>query len=158
MLRRSLETAVSALAARYGSDVTEWRWGAAHRATFTHPLLSKIPLLARLSDISIETDGGNYTVNRGASHIGPVDALAEEVVFPHRHGASLRAIYDLENLDRSRYMIATGQSGNPLSPLYDQFVKPWRQGHFITLRGNREELRASSLGTLHLRPKSHDQR
>src|SRR3546814_17931480 len=59
---------------------------------------------------------------------GGPDTLFEDV-----HGAGFRAVYDLENLDRSRFMIATGQSGNPLSHLYGNLTLRWRDGQTVSL-------------------------
>src|SRR3546814_3081445 len=78
---------------------------------------------------SIEADGGNDTVNRATARLGGnPDTLFEDV-----HGAGFRAVYDLENLDRSRFMIATGQSGNPLSHLYGNLTLRWRDGQTVSL-------------------------
>ncbi len=152
VLKRSLQTALIELSAAYGADRALWRWGDAHRAIFPHPLLSRIPLLKEIFDISLETDGGNYTVNRGASYGGLIDDESRENPFDHRHGPGFRAVYDLAELENSRFMISTGQSGNPLSVHYDNFVKRWRDGEFISLRGDRKELAGSALGVLNLKP------
>ncbi len=99
-----------------------------------------------LLDIGIETDGDNYTVNRGASFgEGPTP-------FAHRHGAGYRAVYDLADLANSRYMIATGQSGNPLSSQYGDFVRRWRDGEHFAVAGSRQELAGKALGRLTLEP------
>src|SRR3546814_17401760 len=93
--------------------MSAWRWGEAHAARFNHALLGRLPVLRDLFTYSIEADGGNDTVNRATARLGGnPDTLFEDV-----HGAGFRAVSDLENLDRSRFMIATGQSGNPLSHL-----------------------------------------
>ena len=46
----------------------------------------------------------------------------EAAPFANRHAASLRAIYDLSDLDKSLYIHSTGQSGNILSPHYEAFT------------------------------------
>ena len=58
------------------------------------------------------TDGGDDTINRGAY------ATGEAGRFPDILGPSLRMILDFADLDRSRFIIAGGQSGNPLSAHY----------------------------------------
>ena len=79
----------------------------------------------------IETDGGDYTVNRaGVSFNGPSGRLFEDI-----HGPGYRAVYDLADLDKSSFMIATGQSGNPLSPLYGNLARRWRDGIYLRLDG-----------------------
>jgi penicillin amidase len=55
--------------------------------------------------------------------------------FDDIHGASLRAIFDLEALDRSRFVIAGGQSGNPVSGHYADFAPLWRDGQYAEMTG-----------------------
>ncbi len=49
------------------------------------------------------------------------------------HGPSFRAVYDLSALDRSRFMMAPGQSGNLLSVHARDFLVRWRDGDTISL-------------------------
>ena len=63
---------------------------------------------------------------------GPVTCRCD---FDDVHGASLRAIFDLSNLDRSRFVIAGGQCGNPLSAHYADFTLLWRDGQYVTMVG-----------------------
>jgi penicillin amidase len=146
VLARSLADTLDALTTRYGADMTSWRWGDAHVATLTHRVFGRIPVLRNLVDRSVATDGGEYTVNRGGMR--PVGSRP----FRHVHGAGFRAVYDLSDLDNSRFIIATGQSGNPLSPHFGDLVETWREGGTITLTGSAAELAQTGLGTLTLVP------
>jgi penicillin amidase len=56
------------------------------------------------------------------------------------HGASLRALFDLADLSRSRFIIAGGQSGNPMSAHYADFTRPWRDGRYVTIVGRQDSL------------------
>jgi penicillin amidase len=146
-LRASFATALAFLEAAYGPAPADWRWGDAHVAPLKHPVFGSVPLLGRLVDLSAETDGGQYTVNRGA-----MDVDAPRFPFAHVHGAGYRAVYDLSDLGNSRFIIATGQSGHPLSSFYGNLVEPWRNGRFLELPRDPEELIRNGLGTLILRP------
>lgn len=145
-LRRSLRRTLAELTARFGGDMDDWRWGAIHRATFRHRLFSHLPMLAALGDRVIETDGGDDTLNRGQTRADADGGMT------HVHGAGYRAVYDLSNLDDSRFMIAMGQSGNPLSPFYDNLMERWRDGVYIRIAGSREALRKTAAGVLVLKP------
>jgi penicillin amidase len=125
----ALEAAVAALAAVYGDDPRSWRWGDAHQARFAHPLLDRLPLLGDIAATKVETDGDNFTVNRGSAIAQP------GLHFPHVHGASLRAVFDLADLDRSLFMIPGGQSGNLFSGHFTDLVERWRDGGFLTIVG-----------------------
>lgn len=145
LLRTSLETTVSELAARHGDDPAGWRWGDEHRAALAHPLFARIPGLRSLFAIGAPADGDAFTLNRGATPVGDDAAPFADV-----HGPGLRAVYDLADLDQSLFMIATGQSGNPLSPHYRDLVKPWREGSMIALGAN---LAGAPLATTELKPR-----
>ncbi len=128
----ALETALNTLALRFPKAIGQLRWGDAHRARFNHPILSRIPLLGKVFTYSVESDGDSYTVNRGGvSFSGASGDLFEDV-----HGPGYRAVYDLATLDNSRFMIATGQSGNPLSPYYGNLTERWRDGVYLKLVGD----------------------
>jgi len=131
-IEAALETALTELALRFGRPAYRLSWGEAHVARFRHPVLSRIPLFDRLFGYAVETGGGDYTVNRaGVRLAGEGDAVFEDV-----HGPGYRAVYDLADLDNSQFMIATGQSGNPLSPHYGDLAVRWRDGHYVTLVGD----------------------
>jgi len=144
----SLDQTIRDLSERFEDDPRSWRWGDVHTARLHHRLLGRIPLLGRLVNTDIPTDGGFYTVNRGAHWLGNAGAP-----YAHVHGAGLRAIYDLADLSRSRFMIATGQSGNPLSRHFRDLVEPWRDGRWLTLGLDRESLEQGGHGRLTLRPR-----
>ena len=128
-LALALENALAQLQATFGSDMADWHWGEAHRARFAHPVLSRVPLLGGLLSFGVETDGGSDTVNRAGMPLA--GTMAER--FEDVHGPGFRAVFDLAELDNSRFMIATGQSGNPLSPLYGNLAERWRDGIYKRL-------------------------
>ena len=65
----------------------------------------------------------------------------------------------MANLDNSRFIIATGQSGNPFSPHYGDLVERWRDGDSFTIAGTPTELARGSNATLTLHPyKQSDER
>lgn len=145
-LSLSLDQALDDLTERLGDDMAAWRWGALHKATFTHRILTNVPVLKGLSDRAIPSDGGEHTVNRGGYSTGSSP-------FTHLDGSGYRAVYDLSDLGNSRFMIATGQSGNILSPHYDDLLHRWRDGEYITISGSREEIARAAGGVLTLSPK-----
>jgi penicillin G amidase len=124
MLQTALVDGVRALAARFGSDPAQWRWGTAHPAIFAHPMLRPLPVLGWFGTLSIPSPGDDTTVNRG----GPLYKQFQSV-----HGAEYRGVYDLADLDRSLFVVAPGQSGNLLSRHAGDFLTRWRDGGTITL-------------------------
>jgi penicillin G amidase len=63
-------------------------------------------------------------------------------------------VYDLANPDNSRYIIATGQSGNAFSAHYDDLLPLWAQGRYITLPARPKV----TVGITELRPKDASRR
>ncbi len=147
IVRLAFDRTLEALTARRGPHIPAWRWGDEHTAPLAHQILGRVPLVRDLIDISIPTDGGFYTVNRGATSVSNRDRP-----FAHVHGAGYRGIYDLADPARSRFVIATGQSGNPLSPHWGDFVERWRDGRHVTIAGSREMLEREGMGTVLLQP------
>lgn len=143
----ALDRALSDLRKRYDAEPADLRWGAAHYADFRHPVFNYVPVVKRIANLSIPTNGGRFTINKASPRIG--DAKAP---FAQRAGPGYRAIYDLANLDRSRFVIATGQSGNPLSRHYGDFVERWRDIRYVRIAGTRAELRRKASGVLALVP------
>ncbi|MGH7103803.1 MAG: penicillin acylase family protein [Acetobacteraceae bacterium] len=124
LLGRALEEATAGLAARYGRDPAKWRWGGAHPAVFVDPVLARLPVLGWLTSCRIATPGDDTTVNR-ASPAPPG--------YRNVHGPEYRAVYDLADLDRSRFMIAPGQAGDPFGHHACDLVRDWRDGRTILL-------------------------
>lgn len=138
----ALERAVADLAAEHGSDPTAWRWGEAHVARFEHAMLRFVPGLSALTRLEAETGGDAETVMRAAfTGEGPRP-------FANVHGAGLRGVFDLSDPDGALAVIATGQSGHPLSAHWGNMLQLWRDGRVVTI-GERP---GRDTGALTLRP------
>ena len=147
VLALSLEAALADLRQRYGADMGAWRWGKAHAARHEHRPLGRQPLFAKLFDIRVPTPGDAYTVNAGRGNF-----FDEAEPFANRHGASLRAIYDLSDPEKSLFIHSGGQSGNPLSEHYDAFSQAWARNEYIPMRTARKVLEAEPHQLLRLLP------
>jgi penicillin amidase len=137
LLALSLESALADLRRRYGEDPGRWRWGPAHFARHEHRPFGRQPLLAHAFDIRVPTPGDVYTVNVGRNNFND-----EAQPYANRHAASLRAIYDLSDLEKSLYIHSGGQSGNRLSPHYEAFTEAWAKGEYIQMVTARAALEA----------------
>jgi penicillin amidase len=144
---RALDQALADIAESQGPDPAGWTWGATHRLTLSHRIVGRIPVLGDLFSLSCPFSGGDDTLSRAASWSprGPAD-------FPVQHVASLRAVYDLADLDASLFAPATGQSGHPLSRHFLDLAAVWRDFGHVTIPREREEALRGAGGTLVLRP------
>lgn len=138
--RDQLSRALAEAERAVGASAT---WGEAHRARHDHPAFGRIPVLGRLFGLSVPADGGNDTLQRMAYRGDSFDA---------GHGAGYRAVYDLADLDRSGFIISTGQSGHRLSPFYDTFLTRAQNGELRPLTGTPSTLARSGATLLTLTP------
>lgn len=134
---RAFDLAAADLERRFGAP-SGWRWGIAHPAASDHRPFGFFPLLPRFFNVAPETSGDGYSVN-----VGQFTIRDEARPFANRHAASLRAIYDLSDLERSLFMQSTGQSGNVLSPWYSSLAERWAKVEYITIPTKREAIGAA---------------
>ncbi len=126
---RALGRALDRIAAQQGNDPGAWRWGTAHPAQSTHKPFGNVAALARFFDVRVPTGGDNWTVN-----VGQYWSNDPNMPFANRHAASLRAIYDLADLEKSQFIYQTGQSGLAYSPRYRDMSDTWAAVRYRPLR------------------------
>ena len=124
----ALDRGLSRLESAYGTDATRWRWGQAHPAVSAHRPFSNVKPLAAVFEVRADTGGDPFTVNVGQYWLNDAEPFA------NRHAASLRAIYDLANLENSRFIYQTGQSGLVFSSRYRDMAPQWVGVQYRPLR------------------------
>jgi penicillin G amidase len=117
---RALDRSLHRISAVLGNDPANWRWGPWHSALSAHRPFARAGALARLFNVTVPTGGDSWTVN-----VGQYWANDPRVPFANRHAASMRAIYDLADLENSRFIYQTGQSGLVFSPRYRDMSGQW---------------------------------
>lgn len=117
---QALGRALDRLSAQLGTSVGQWQWGELHPAISAHRPFGNVPLLAKAFDVRVPTGGDPWTVNVGQYWPNQVDHP-----FGNRHAASLRAIYDLSDLEKSQFIYQTGQSGLVFSRRYRDMKDTW---------------------------------
>ena len=144
--RIALDDALLELTEKYGPNLESWRWGDAHQAVNDHPVLGDVPFLKYFVNIRQSTSGGDDTLMRGVTRgTGPEP-------YQNVHSAGYRGVYDFADPDSSVFIIATGQSGNPLSRHYDDLGELWRRGEYIPMSLDPELARAAATGVMVLTP------
>lgn len=129
LIATTLETALRELVDIYGDDVSDWQWGQAHEAQFSHPILGFIPLVNDWTTLSLPAPGGQDTINRASSSFSQPMPQS----FVDRHGPGLRGVYDMASPDESGFIIATGNSGDIFSEFYLNLTETWRDGGLLRL-------------------------
>jgi L-asparaginase II len=97
-----------------------------------HRPFGNVPLLVRFFDVSVPSHGDGCTVNVGQHHTSEA-----QQPFAHCHTASLRAIYDLADLEQSRSVYQTRQSGIVFSLRYRARSAIWAQTGYPKLHSGR---------------------
>jgi penicillin amidase len=131
-VQQSLEQALEETSLKLGADMSMWRWGKLHTATFAHVLGTKPPLDKLLNVGPVETTGDRNTVNQGGfnRNVG-----FNQLVLP-----SYRQIVDLGDFSKSVSIHTTGQSGQPLSKHYNDFVELWRKTEYHPMLFRQEDI------------------
>jgi len=145
--RTALDAALLELRQRFGSSIESWRWGDAHQAVHDHPVLGEVPILRHFVNIRQSTSGGDHTLMRGRTRGTGAEPYANV------HGAGYRGVYDMADPEASVFIIATGQSGHPLSRHYDDLGVLWRRGEYIPMTLDPELARAGGVGVTRLEPR-----
>ena len=142
LVSASLEQAIEELTETLGPDMSAWRWGRLHTATFRH-LLGIIPPLDQILNAGpVEVGGDEYTVNNGGFDYS---ADFAQVIIP-----SYRQIIDLSDLSKSISMHSTGQSGQPASSHYKDFVEPWAKVEYHPMLFDKEAIEREAEEVLRL--------
>ncbi len=120
---KSLSETIGQLKQILGDDIQKWTWGTIHALTLNHAL-GRLKLLSPLVSIGpVPSCGDCTTLNLGFyRHSEP---------YRHTVGASLRFITDLGHLDKSRFILSSGQSGHPSSPHYSDQTTLWQKGEYL---------------------------
>ncbi len=143
MVQRALKDALDDVAGRLGTTTWEkWRWDSLHQAVQEHRPFSQVPALASFFESRNGAPGGTYTVNVAGPNFGAVDP------YSFTHGPSYRVVYDLADLDASRYIIPTGQSGIMFSRHYRDMLPLWLEGRSIAIKSTIPDERSGNRLTL----------
>ena len=129
----SLVAAAAALRQRYG-DPSEWRYDASHAINWRHNL-GRDPELADTFNVGeVAVGGDDFTVNNAGTLYGR----------PGDHGASLRLVYSMGDLNAARVCLPPGNSGLPASPHYNDHLEEWRAVEYYPLYVDWNDINANA--------------
>lgn len=113
LARQTFPKAIERLSARHGEMGESWKWGYVNNTNLHH--LGQIP---GMGELNIFTDGGDESINAIRGSFGP----------------SWRMIVELDPEGVRGYGVYPGgQSGNPGSKTYNEFIETWRTGELYEL-------------------------
>ena len=129
------------------SDSDDWEWGKIHTITYPTNLLGEagIPILTGLVNVGpVETSGSNFAINSTDWGFGDDFTIGS---YP-----SMRMVVDLSNLDNSRTVLPSGQSGHVMSKYYDDQVDNWIENDMYANYFSREIVELNQKDLMYLRP------
>ncbi len=145
MIVKSLADAMEWIEKKYGEDPSGYEWGKVHVIKWFHPLA----LFGGFKDMSVGPfpyEGANQTV-RNAKEIG-----FGKVPYKAFTGACLRTVVDLGDVDEAQIMIDGSQSGQYLSPHYDDMHELFVNGQYIQADKNVERVKENARYHLEMLP------
>lgn len=145
MLIDSLAGAVAELDRRLGPDMSQWSWGALHKADF-------IPAASVLADAATAERMRVGPLPVPASSSTPRAATYDPKTFTQTAGASVRMVLDVGAWDNSMIVNTPGQSGDPASPHYRDLFPLWASGQYVPLRYSRAAVDADAETVIALTP------
>jgi penicillin amidase len=125
VIRRSLVEARLKLTRSLGKDATQWRWGRVHTLHLEAQPIGTVSATAPLHRL----------LNRGPIELGGGPAIVDAVgwdasagTFEVNWAPSMRMVVDLADVDASRWVNQTGQSGHPGHANYTDQLDAWAAG------------------------------
>lgn len=141
----SLAAAEATLRSFFGPDPEAWHWGTVRPLTLRHPIGTRRPLDKIFNIGPIPWSGDFTTVAQSGAP--PLDPLGNPSAV-----ASLRMAIDVGDWDGARFALPGGQSGNPLSPHYNDQIDAWRLGLGVPMPWSEEAVQAATTRTLFVVP------
>ncbi|MEW2384669.1 penicillin acylase family protein [Micromonospora sp. NPDC047707] len=147
ILRSAAGEAATELRRDQGDRPADWRWGRMHtltvrNQTFGTSGIGPVEWLFNAEPVGVS--GGDAIVN--ATGWDAADGYEVDAV------PSMRMIVDLADLDESRWIQLTGNSGHAFHPNYDDQLELWRTGRTLPMRWDRTTVEAEAARTLILQP------
>ena len=126
LLLSTLSSAYRDAAKRMGSDPKSWSWGKMHQGYFAHALtaLQSTKNAQEMIVGPLPKGGGDCT---------PMMAAYRPADFRVWLGASVRIVIDVGDWDKSQWINAPGQSGDPRSPHYGDLAPLWAKGEYFPM-------------------------
>ncbi|MEX2553456.1 MAG: penicillin acylase family protein [Actinomycetota bacterium] len=141
----ALGSVVRTLRSKWGEDSSGWAWGKLRPVVLRHPVGEQKPL-DRVFNIGPITWGGdsNTIAQTSVDLLNPTGDPA--------FISSLRMVADVGNWDACRWILPSGQSGNPLSPHYEDQLPMWKAGTGVPIAWSPEAVERATVDTLRLVP------
>ncbi len=140
VLRQALVKARLDLTTELGKEPSDWEWGRLHQLTFQHQVLGgdDVPgIVARLFNRGpMNMPGGSAIVdangwNAACTTTDPPESCGPDQGYGVDWAPSMRMVVDLSDLDRSRWVNQTGNSGHTFNDHYNDQSEAWAKNELF---------------------------
>jgi len=145
LLQEALTRTMKMIRRVYGDSMLRWAWGKAHQVRFTHPLGAARLVGGFFNRSPLPIGGDATTPNQTCAALSLPPGLVQTIPV-------YRQVLEVGAWDRAQSVIAGGQSGHPLSRLYDDQVMMWREGVYHLMPWSRPAVEKAMLYRLLLEP------
>lgn len=147
IFEKAFEKTVKELTAQLGKDPDTWEWGRVHVLEHKHPIGMKKPF-------NIVFNVGPYPVPGGPEVLNQMGFdLNGNGIYRVKYGPAMRIVIDMADVENSKSILPTGQSGNVMSRYYYDQSMMYNTGKMRKQKMNRSEIEANRIGRLVLQPR-----
>lgn len=109
-------------------SMQDWRWDSVHRTIYRHQPMSRIKPFDKVFERRVDNGGSANSINVASAEFAYSEGYLQSF------GAGFRQIMAMgPRRIEHVYMNSTGQSGNLLSPHYDDMVRPFQAVQYVRL-------------------------
>ncbi|MEO9893939.1 penicillin acylase family protein [Aurantibacter sp.] len=142
----AFKEAYASLVKDFGDDASQWTWDKVHTIEHGHPL-GQVEALQEYFNV------GPFPINGTREVINNLGFnYSNEGFFKVKSGPSTRRLIDFSDVENSLSILPTGQSGNLLSPHYQDQAEMYTKGEFRKMMLNKAEIQSTSKSLLTFKP------
>ena len=146
LVESAFKAGVDYLAARFGNELINWRWGDLHRTGHSHPLAGAFPDSADMLNPPKVEAAGDGDVPWASGSPTPAE-------FAIKTGPINRYIHDPSNWINGRWIVPLGSSGHPASPHFSDQQDMWSKVETIPQLWDWDEIAGDAETKQRLMPK-----
>lgn len=146
IFEKAYEQTISDLVNQMGSNTDTWEWGRVHVLEHQHPIGQKKPFNLLFNVGPYPVPGGPEVVNQSGFDLCP------DGIYRVKYGPAMRRVIDFADVENSKSILPTGQSGNVMSRYYYDQAIMYNTGKFRKQKMNRAEIEANRSGKIIFEP------
>ena len=146
IIAAAFKQAIDELRLQLGEDIDHWQWEKVHFIEHPHALGQVEALRPWFNVGPFPINGNTEVINN------QMFTMTGEGTYTVRGGPAKRRIVDFSDIEHSVSVLPTGQSGNFMSPHYDDQAQMFVKGEFRLQKMNEKEIKAKGSKLLKMEP------